>query len=136
MNIPIYLIILSIVGFAVSFYIYHTKKHNKKLYCIIGQDCDDVVKSKYGKTFGIENTVPGMLYFALVLAYGIAVLSNGNIFKGSLIYYFLVGASIASVLFSVYLICVQAFVLRKWCDYCIVSSIASVLILILLILVF
>ena len=133
MNTPVYLIILSIVGFAVFFYIYHTKAYNKKLYCIIGQDCDDVVKSKYGKTFGIENTVPGMLYFALIFLYGIAVLSNGNIFKGSLIYYFLVGASIASVLFSVYLTSVQAFVLKKWCEYCIVSSIASVLILTVLI---
>ena len=134
MNSSIYLIILSIVGFAVSFYIYHTKKHNKKLYCIIGQDCDDVVKSKYGKTFGIENTVPGMLYFAFVFVYAIALFSNGNIFKGSLIYYLLVGASIGSVLFSIYLTAVQAFVLKKWCEYCIVSSIASLLILIILIL--
>ena len=63
---PLSLLILSVVGFAVSFYIYYTKKYDKNMYCIIGQDCDAVVKSKYGKTFGIENTIPGMIYYVLV----------------------------------------------------------------------
>lgn len=127
-----YLIILSIVGFGVSLYIYYSKKYDKPMYCPIGQDCDAVVKSKYGKTFGIENTVPGMLYYGAVFVYGIAILLNRNIFKENIIYYFVVIASIGSVLFSIYLTAVQAFVLKKWCEYCIVSSIASVLILVVL----
>ena len=131
---PTYLLMLSVIGFAVSFYIYYSKKYDKPLYCPVGGDCDAVVKSKYGKTFGIENTVPGMLYYVLIFVYGIVVFINRNLFKGDIIYYSLVSASIGSVLFSVYLTGVQAFVLKKWCDYCIVSSIASVLILIMLIL--
>ncbi len=130
----VYLMILSLIGFVVSFYIYYSKKYDKPMYCPIGQDCDAVIKSKYGKIFGIENTVPGMLYYALIFIYGIAIFLNRNIFKEDIIYYSLVIASIGSVLFSIYLTAVQAFVLKKWCDYCIVSSIASVLILILLIL--
>ncbi|MBI2558093.1 vitamin K epoxide reductase family protein [Candidatus Woesearchaeota archaeon] len=128
----IYLIILSLIGFAVSFYIYYTKKHGKHMYCAIGRDCDAVVTSKYGRTFGIENTVPGMLYYVLIFVYGISMLLNQNIFKGILFYYVIVGSGIASVLFSVYLTGVQAFVLRKWCEYCVASSIASVLILVVL----
>ena len=131
---PIYLIILSLIGFAVSFYIFYAKKYDKQLHCVIGQDCDAVVKSKYGKTFGIENTIPGMLYYALIFAYGIAVLSNRNLFKANIIYYFVVIVSIGSVLFAAYLTAVQAFVLKKWCEYCIVPSIASLLILLVLIL--
>jgi len=129
---PAYLIVLSIVGFSVSFYIYYTKKYNKKLYCVMGQNCDEVVKSKYGKTFGIENTIPGMSYYVLVFIYGSSLLLNRNVFKENIIYYFIVIASIGSVLFSAYLAAVQAFVLKKWCEYCIVSSIASLLILIVL----
>ena len=129
---PTYLIILSIVGFLVSFYIYYTKKYNKNLYCIIGEDCDAVVRSRYGKTFGVENTLPGMMYYLVIFIYGIALFFNQNIFKASIVYYLVVGASIASVLFSIYLIAVQAFVLKKWCEYCIVSSIASLIILIVL----
>ena len=129
---PFYLIILSVIGFAVSFYIFYSKKYDKPMYCPIGQDCDAVVKSKYGKTFGVENTVPGMLYYVLIFIYGIDMVLNRNIFKGSIIYYSIVIASIGSVLFSIYLTAVQAFVLKKWCDYCIVSSIASLLILVIL----
>lgn len=125
----IYLIVLSLIGFAVSFYIYYSKKYDKPMYCIIGQDCDAVVKSKYGKTFGIENTVPGMLYYAIILVYTSGLLTNQNIFKGEVIYYSIVGISVASVLFSLYLTYVQKFILKKWCEYCIVSTIASILIL-------
>lgn len=129
----IYLIFLSIIGFAASFYIYYSKKYNKHMYCVVGKECDAVVYSKYGKTFGVENTIPGMLYYLLIFVYGAAMLANRNIFKGNLIYYSIVGASIASALFSVYLAGVQAFALKKWCEYCIVSTIASLLILIVLI---
>ena len=128
-----YLIILAIIGFSVSFYLYYAKTYNKKIYCISKHDCDAVVKSKYGKTFGIENTLFGMLYYLMIFTYGIVILLDGNLFKGMPLYYFLVGSSAASVLYSIYLTGVQAFVLKKWCDYCIISSIASVLILIVLV---
>ena len=128
----LYLIFLSIIGFAVSAYLYYSKTNDKKLYCFIGQHCDDVVKSKYGETFGVENTLVGLIYYGLVFAYGAFL--NRNIFIGNIIYYFIVIASIASVLFSLYLTGVQAFVLKKWCEYCIVSSTVSILIMFVLIL--
>ena len=126
----IYLIILSLIGFSVSFYIFYSKKYNKQMYCLLGQECDEVVRSKYGKTFGVENTIPGMIYFALIFIYGI--LLNRNLFIPNVVYYFIVGISFASVLFSFYLTYVQAFVLKKWCEYCIASSIASMLILVVI----
>lgn len=128
-----YLIILSLIGIVVSFYLYYSKTYNKKIHCFLGHECDAVVKSKYGKTFGMENTIFGILYYALILAYGIAIFLNQNIFKENIIYYSVVIASIGSVLFSIYLTGVQAFVLKKWCDYCIVSSIVSVLILLVIV---
>ena len=131
---PIYFMILSLIGFGVSFYIFYSKKYGKPLHCMIGQDCDAVVKSKYGKTFSIENTIPGMLYYALIFTYSIAMLSNQNLFKADIIYYFVVIVSIGSVLFAAYLTAIQTFVLKKWCEYCIVSSISSLLILLILIL--
>ena len=141
----IYLILLSSIGFLISFYIYYSKKKSKQLYCPIGHSCNFVVESKYGKTFGIENTIPGMVFYLLIFAYGTASLQkisnslkffqfiNQNIFKWSYVYYLIVIASIFSVLFSIYLTSIQAFALRKWCFYCIISSLASVLILIVLI---
>ena len=130
---PAYLLPLSLTGFLVSFYINYSKSHHKHIFCPIAQDCDAVVKSRYGKTFGVENTIPGMMYYVIIFSYGLISLLNRNIFKGSMVYYFVVGASIASVLFSAYLIIVQAFVLKKWCEYCMISSIVSVLILLMFI---
>lgn len=124
----IYLIGLSVVGFLVSAYILYSKRFNKPLYCPIGGNCDEVVRSKYGKTFGIDNTIPGMAYYALIFAYSTGLLLNRNLFKEVIVYYSAVGISFASVLFSVYLAYIQKFVLKKWCYYCIVSSIASLLI--------
>ncbi|HLC60607.1 MAG TPA: vitamin K epoxide reductase family protein [Candidatus Nanoarchaeia archaeon] len=130
---PVYLIILSIIGFAVSFYIYYSKKYNKPLYCPIGENCDDVIKSKYGKTFGIENSIPGMGFYFIIVIYAVGLLSNRNIFKEIVIYYSLVGISLVSVLFSLYLTYIQKFVLRKWCYYCIISTISSILIFVVII---
>ena len=127
-----YLIILSLIGFSVSAYIFYSKKFNMPLYCPIGENCDDVVKSKYGKTFGIENTIPGMGFYILVFAYAIGSLLNRNVFKEMMIYYFIVGISFASVLFSLYLVYVQKFILKKWCVYCIISTIISIMLLLII----
>ena len=122
-----YLIILSLIGFLVSYYIFYSKKYHKPLYCFSKAECDAVVRSKYGKTFRVENTIPGMIYYILIFAYGF--LLNRNVFIALPVYYFIVGISIASVLFSLYLAYVQKFILKKWCIYCIVSTVSSILIL-------
>jgi len=128
-----YLIILSLIGFAVSAYIFYSKKYDKPLFCPIGKNCDEVVRSKYGKTFGIENTIPGMGFYILIFVYAIGLISNRNLFKEAIVYYSLVGISFVSVLFSLYLVYIQKFVLRKWCYYCIISSIASMLIFLIMV---
>jgi uncharacterized membrane protein len=123
------LLILSIIGFFVSAYILYSKKLNKPLFCPIGENCDYVVRSKYGKTFGIENTIPGIIFYAVIFLYGLVLMLNRNIFKEDIVHYLIVGISIASVLFSLYLVYVQKFILKKWCIYCLVSTAASILIL-------
>src|SRR3989338_5388010 len=107
----ILLMILSFIGFAVSAYIFYSKRFDKPLFCPRGHDCDAVVRSKYGKTFGIENTIPGMGFYVVVFIYGILQLLNQNVFKGVFVYYSIVGISVVSVLFSLYLVYVQKFIL-------------------------
>ena len=127
-----YLLIFSSIGFCVSFYLYYFKTRNQKVICIIGESCDYVVTSKWGKTFGVENTIPGMIYYLMIFFYGAALLINQNIFKLNIVYYSIVSISVMTVLFSAYLVIVQAFVLKKWCEYCLVSSACSVIILLVL----
>ncbi len=108
---------LSFIGLAISLYLLYGQKADKKLVCLIGHDCDEVVKSAYGKTFGFENTIIGVVYYG-----GMLIVSLFSLPLPSLL--LAIPAALAGI-FSVYLIYVQAFVMRKWCDYCVLSAFLS-----------
>lgn len=122
MTTAVSLVALSIAGFLVSLHIHHRKRTQQKLVCIIGTDCDAVVNSKWGKLFGVPNEVLGMLYYVFIAAGTALVFFNATAESGlslSTILFFVSGI-VAFV--SVFLIGVQAFVLKDWCDYCLASA--------------
>ena len=117
-----WIFVLAFVGFGISKHIYTKKKKNEPLVCVIGKNCDVVVRSKYRALTGVPNEVLGMLFFiasavgALLLLFGVTTVFGISVllamtFAGGL-----------AVLFSVLLIFLQAFVLRQWCDHCIASA--------------
>jgi uncharacterized membrane protein len=109
--------LLSLAGLLVSAYLLYGQKAHKRLVCLIGHDCDEVVKSAYGRTFGFENTILGVLFYGGLLAISLLSIQVPPVPVLSV-------ALLASV-FSVYLIYVQAVVLRKWCDYCVLSALLN-----------
>lgn len=126
----IVILILSCVGFFISFYILTKKKRNKKLVCVIGDDCDKVVRSKYSALFGVQNEILGMCYYTLTGIFAILFLYGVSSFGGiSLSFVFLVISGIAA-LFSFVLICIQLFVIKEWCEYCLASALVSIAIFI------
>ena len=124
----IWLLILAIAGFVLSYYIYYKKNKHQELVCVIGEDCDKVVNSKYGTTFGIDNTIAGMLYYAFVALGAILILSGVNILAGFFVLDVLIIAGLFASLFSIYLIGVQLFILKEWCEYCLGTSVITILI--------
>lgn len=105
---------LAILGLLISAYILYAKGWNKKLVCLIGEDCDRVVKSRYGYLFfGIPNELFGVVYYALA-----AMLFGADVGTRSLF------PAIAAIAFlaSLYLAAVQAFVLREWCEFCLITA--------------
>lgn len=123
------LIFFSILGFLIAYHVWN-KVHRKKqkLVCLRGEGCNKVTTSKYAKTFGIENTLMGMAYFILIFAIGILQLIFPEILTLSYVFWGKILVSGSSALFSIYLIGIQAFVLKDWCEYCLASSAISVLI--------
>ena len=118
----LFLLPLSILGFAISWWIWYKKGRKQKLVCVIGEDCDKVIRSKYAVTFGIENTILGMLYYVFVF-----VVSLGHIYAPAFVVLssvFLIKIIIsgAAALFSVYLVYIQLAVLKEWCEYCLASA--------------
>ena len=126
----IWVLLLALSGFILSWYIYYKKRRNEKLVCIVGEDCDKVVHSKYSATLGIPNEVLGMLYYGLVVILsGAIVLGINTIASLPLLTILAVIGGIAA-LFSAILILIQAFILKEWCEYCLASAAISIFIFI------
>lgn len=120
----IILILLALGGFALSFYIYKKKQTNAVLVCPIGADCNSVVHSDYSKFFGVPLEYIGMFYYGAVAAsYSIFLLIPSAVLAP----FALAVLSLTSValLFSAYLTFIQAFNLRQWCTWCLMSATLS-----------
>ena len=114
--------VLAAAGFFLSLYIHHQKRTQQKLVCLLGRDCEAVVNSEWGKMFGIPNEVLGMLYYLFITG-GTALIFfdiEFSIFFSLPVLLLL--ASGAVMLVSVFLVGVQAFVLKDWCDLCLTST--------------
>lgn len=116
-------------GFGVAYYIFHTKRHKGHLVCPVGSDCNAVVTSRYAKFFGIPLEYWGMAYYAaIVVSYGVLIFAPALFVEVMRSGLFLLTA--AAFVFSLYLLFVQAFLLRQWCIWCLLSASLSIAIFI------
>lgn len=105
-----------IIGALISVYIYIKKSRNQKLACPREHPCDTVLHSRFGRTFGIPNEALGVVYFFSVSTLLYLIIAN-TVFTTAFLYilfFFL----ILGGLFSIYLIGLQAFVIKSWCAWC------------------
>ncbi len=124
-----YIIIgLAIIGFFLSFLIWYTKNNNKKLVCVIGKDCDKVIKSEYSVTFGIKNEVLGMLYYTFLIIVSIAILLMPYLLNINFINIGRIIISGFSAAFSIYLTYIQIFVLKEYCEYCLATALVNIIV--------
>ena len=89
------------------------------------------MNSKYSRMFGVPNEVIGVLYYGAVVALGLLTLAGAQLLSDPLFLLLFFGAAMGSALFSLVLIFVQAFVLKSWCEYCLVSAGSSIAIFLL-----
>lgn len=120
---------LALVGLADAGYLLYKKLRHEELVCFIGDDCDRVTKSKYGYTLGIPNEVFGIAFYLFcLLLFSLSFLGSSLLLGFSLVALLLAAATVAS-LASLYLLLIQAFVLKEWCEYCVLSALVNFLIL-------
>lgn len=114
-------IALSSCGFTLAYYIHVTKKTESKLVCPLEGNCEAVVHSDYSKLFNIHLEVIGMFYYLTVgLLYTFFAFAPGLL--PLFMSYGVIGVCLTAFIFSVYLTCVQAFVLKHWCTWCLCSA--------------
>ncbi|HEU0085646.1 MAG TPA: vitamin K epoxide reductase family protein [Candidatus Paceibacterota bacterium] len=132
----ILLFVLGAVGFGISFYIHKKKKIGKPLVCMVNFDCDGVVKSQYSKFLGIELEVIGMVYYAFMALLYLVLIFLATYLLPIWFLIFLVAAPFFAFLFSLYLLYVQIFLLKKGCSWCFFSSAVCILIFIVTIVIY
>ncbi len=113
--------LLALFGFSIATYIRHKKASFQPLVCPIGHSCDTVIHSDYSRFLGIPLEYMGMLYYALVAFSYITLVLRPElalpiVFLGLLI------VSLIAFLFSIYLTFIQAFALKQWCTWCLISA--------------
>ena len=128
------IVALGVAGFWVARHIYkHKSNAEQPLVCPINFDCHAVVHSDYSKFFGIPVEMLGMAYYAIISLSYLAYVFMGSIMPEYFLS-FLAAMSLLAFVFSLYLISIQIFVLKKGCSWCIVSSAISALIFLCLLL--
>ncbi len=123
MTTPLILLIIlcALFGFLLATFIHFKKKLSSPLICPIGHSCDPVVHSDYSRFLGVPVESLGMLYYLLILlCYSLFLIFPA--LKGESLGLALVGISALAFLFSLYLTAVQAFILREWCTWCLISA--------------
>ena len=114
----ILIVSLALLGLGISSYLLKTKLRHERLVCFLGdEDCDAVVKSKYGYLFKIPNELLGVLYYFCMIA-GILL---------AVPFALLQFAAVLALTSSLILVFVQAFVLKKWCEWCLATAVINLL---------
>lgn len=106
--------LLGLVCFLLFFYLYYVGREVRKdsfykAVCDINEPitCTGVLKTRYATTFGIQNSILGIVYSLLIM-----YLAS----KGLLGFVFAI--TIPAVCYSIYLIYVSYFKLKKYCIIC------------------
>ncbi len=116
--------IIATVGLILSVYAYYVERKGKdknyKALCDINNkmSCSKAFSSKYGKTFGVSNSIYGILFYLLII-----ILYSIN--QRNIIFYL----AIFSVLGSVYLGYLQYFKIKNFCLVCTLIYLVNLLLL-------
>jgi uncharacterized membrane protein len=106
---------LGLAGAGVSAYVWYKQTTAGPVLCV-GDGCAKVIRSPYGRLFGIPNGALGVGYF------GAAAVVSLVARPGSLLWDGLIAASGVAMLLYAYLTYLQAAVLRAWCMWCLGSA--------------
>ncbi len=127
--IDLWLIFLSVIGLIITSYISIAHARNKKVVCPINSSsCNVVLDSEWSNILGIKNEFLGLVYYISIIV-GVILINQGyfailNIIKA---------ATTISTLYSIFLVIVQARIIKEFCFYCICTTIINVAIFMLLI---
>ena len=129
--------ILAIIIFSYLLYLHYKPSESK--FCNFGEgfNCDIVNKSIYSEIAGIPVSLLGVLTFIGILILSIlslkdykTKLSNTFILNSDCMIKIIFWVSVLSLLFALYLVYIEAFVLYSFCIFCLIGDILIIITLI------
>ena len=116
------MIVLALIGLGISGYLSYSELSEQPLACVESGalDCNAVQNSVYSKLLGVPVAVLGLGGYLAIL--GILALEDRISFLMDYGRTLVFSMTMFGVLFSGYLTYIEAFVLEKWCQYCIASA--------------
>lgn len=115
------LMITSFIGFIDSTYLTVVDFKGLNLNCNIISGCNDVLSSSYSKIFNIPMALLGALYYVTIFLLSIFYFDTGK----KIILKIIPIITTIGFLFSIYLTYLQGFVIKSFCQYCLLSAITS-----------
>jgi uncharacterized membrane protein len=120
-KLPILAALVALVGIGDSVYLTIHHFTGEKVPCSLITGCEQVLSSQYAEMFGIPTAAFGAL--AYFLAFSLAVLAAyGNKKTWSAFGLFVS----VMLIFTVYLVYLQAYVIGAFCQFCLVSAVTTV----------
>lgn len=117
-------IIISLIGFLDALYLVYMEISGDFRCLLKGGffQCDLVNTSPYAKLLGVHISIWGALfYLAMIISLLIAVKSPNPYWIG----FILPISGLFGALFSIYLTCIEAFVINYYCEFCLLSAICT-----------
>lgn len=125
-NLSITCLIFAFIGFLDATYL--TILHYKNAFppCTVTGGCETVLTSQYSVILGVPISLLGSLFYLLLMFFALAVLlDKRKIFAHGLFLTAFSGLFISAVLFFV-----QFFILKAFCQYCLLSEVISLILFI------
>jgi uncharacterized membrane protein len=123
-----FILVLIIVGLAVSGYLSYVKLSETAVICGPLGDCDAVQHSTYSQLFGVPVAILGFLtYLAVLVLWAWGKFGRGRL--AELVPLGLFGLAAFGTAFSAYLTFLEPFVIRAVCIWCVTSATTMTLIL-------
>ena len=120
---------LVIVGLLVSIYMTIYKFTSNETMCLGSGDCSTVNSSRYAQVNGVPVAVIGLAGYGAILAVHVMERQPGFFKENGALMIF--GLSLTGFLFTVYLIYIEAVILKAYCPFCITSQVAMTIIFII-----
>lgn len=123
--------IFSLLGLAVASFLLYEYVFSGTIFCPLGQGCDIVRASSYSHILGIPVPLLGVAYYFTLACLSVV---HSHELPHKLVRKLQVIASAAAVAFGIYLTFLEAFVIKAYCFWCVLSFIISIAIFLALIL--